>query len=260
MGGGAIAFYIRRMIKIASNSRWNKAQSYEKSHWQSLADRIKKGNVDLNWYDWNAKNLMEMVKKAISTDTPSFASSKVLEVGSGPIGIVSFLEAAERFAIDPLCDYFSSQSALVKHRNKDVIYKNAKGEDLPFEDSYFDLVIIENVIDHVQYADGVMTDLNRVLKSGALLYLRVNLHTAWGAILHEVVSRLRIDKGHPHTFTLANIRIFLKRHGFEILHDEWQDYRVCRRENLESASNRDRLKGLSGLSEFMFTSVSKKVS
>ena len=243
---------------MASNSRWKEAQSYEKAFWQSLANRIKDGQKDLSWYDWSAENLMEMIKKAMPKDTPSFSSAKVLEVGSGPIGIVSFLNAAERIAIDPLCDFFSSQPELVKHRNPDVTYLTAKGESLQFEDSSFDLVIIENVIDHVQNADGVMTEIHRVLKPDAILYLTVNLHPSWGALLHEIVSRLRIDKGHPHTFTIPKIRSFLKQHGFMSLHDEWENYKTCRREDLKSSAKKDKLKGLSGLSEFLYTSVCRK--
>ena len=242
---------------MATHSRWRQAQSYEKAFWQGLSTRIEDGQFDLSWYDWNAKNLLRMLGEALHDQDVSFTSGRVLEVGSGPIGIVSHFEAAERHAVDPLNDFFASQPALVQHRNSGVTYGSARGEELPFEDNYFDLIIIENVIDHVQNADGVMRELHRVLKPDALLYLAVNLHPSWGAFVHRIVSALRIDKGHPHTFTIRGIRQFLKGHRFNVLHDEWQDYKECRRQDLKSDSTRDKLKGISGLSEFLYSSISR---
>jgi ubiquinone/menaquinone biosynthesis C-methylase UbiE len=241
-----------------SKSRWEQAQEYEKGHWKMLANGIDRGLYDLNWYKWNAENLGRLLEKAYPENKPSMDEATVLEIGSGPIGIVSYFEAKERYAIDPLCDYFSSREALVKLRDNDVKYVNGIGENLPFEDGQFDLVIIENVIDHVQNADGVMHEISRVMKKNAALYLAVNIHTTWGAFLHRIVSRLKIDKGHPHTFKLSSIRAFLDRHGFAIAHDEYEDYKECRKEDLKSKSKRDKLKALSGLSEFLYGSISTR--
>ena len=35
--------------------------------------------------------------------------------------------------------------------------------------------------------------------------------------LHEILSKMRIDKGHPHTFTVNKIRQFLNGHGFGVI-------------------------------------------
>ncbi|MCD6161705.1 MAG: class I SAM-dependent methyltransferase [candidate division Zixibacteria bacterium] len=244
---------------MATESRWNQAQSYEKSFWESASKKIGKGDSgQLSWYKWRADNLLKLIAKAIPENTPSFKTAKVLEIGSGPVGITAFFGAAEKYAIDPLCDFYASKPELVKLRGKDVVYKNEKGENLPFENAYFDLIIIENVIDHVQNADGVMKEMSRLLKPNSILYLTVNLHPLWGATLHEIVSRLRIDKGHPHTFTIPKIRRFLSHYGFKITYEEWENYKDCRANDLKSDSRKGKLKGISGLSEFLFTSISTK--
>ena len=246
---------------MASRLRWKQAQSYEKAHWEEVSDHIQKdGRRGLTWYKWRAENLLRNIQKAFPDSTPEFTDASVLEVGSGPVGCISQLQARERVALDPLCDFFSTKPSLVEHRSPDVVYKNAQGEELPFDDGHFDMVVIENVIDHVENANGVMQQINRVLKPDGVLYLTVNLHPAWGYFLHEVVSKLRIDKGHPHTFTIPKIRSFLNRHGFQIFFDEWEDYKKCKADEWKSDSTRSKLKAVSGLSEFLFTSVSRKTN
>jgi ubiquinone/menaquinone biosynthesis C-methylase UbiE len=242
----------------ASETRWKEAQSYEKSFWQNIVKKAQTGQDVLSWYDWRARNFMEMVKKAFPNTPPSFSSAKVLEIGSGPIGIVSHLDAAECVAIDPLCKFYSSQPELLKYRNDRARYLNGKGEDLPFEADAFDLLIIENVIDHVQNIEAVMNEISRVLKSDGILYLTVNLHPPWGGVLHNIVSRVKIDRGHPHTFTIPKIQEFIRRYGYTILYEEWEDYSTCRRNDLKSKDKRSILKGLCGLTEFLYTSVSQK--
>ncbi len=242
-----------------ARSRWKQAQSYEKNFWKSTAEKLGEDKSSkLSWYRWRAKNLKNNLEKAFSGDAPDLKGANVIEVGSGPVGLVSALEAAEKIAIDPLCDFFSSQPSLIECRGEDVKYLQGKGEELPFEDGHFDLVVIENVIDHTESAHEVMDELNRVLKDDGILYLTVNLHPPWGYVLHEIVSKLRIDKGHPYTFTISKIRKFLASHGFDVCYDEWQDYKECRDQDWKSNSRKDRLKALSGLSEFLYTSVSQK--
>ena len=208
---------------MADGSRWRQAQSYEKSYWESEAKKIEKDKLrGLSWYQWRSDNLMSMIAKAFPSNPPSLVNASVLEIGSGPVGLIAFLEASTRIAIDPLCEFYSTQPALVEYRNPDVKYENVKGEHIPYEDESFDMIIIENVIDHVENAGGVMEEIFRLLKPGGVLYLTVNLHPPWGAFLHRIVSKLRIDGGHPHTFTLNSISGFLNKYRFDIFYDEWE--------------------------------------
>ncbi len=244
---------------MPSEERWKKAQEHEKSFWQAASGAFQKGESDqLSWYKWRADHLENLLKKAFPHNPPDFSSSRILEIGSGPVGVVSFFNAAERIAIDPLCDYYSSQDSLIKHRNKDVSYHKGRGEELLFDDNSFELVIIENVIDHVQNPGKVIDEIRRVLKPRGILYLTVNLHPLWGAFLHTIISNLRIDKGHPHTFTVRKIRNFLTSKGFDILFNDWENYRECQKNDISSDSFKDKAKGLLGLSEFLYTSISVK--
>lgn len=241
---------------MTSHDRWKLAQQHEQQYWERAADRMKQqGKEDLSWYKWRAGNLKNLVSLAFPDRPVSLEEAVVVEVGSGPVGVVAFLEGRERYAVDPLCDYYSTRPELIEYRSPEVKYSPTRGESLDFSDKSVDLVIMENVIDHVENADQVMQQIHRILKPNAIFFFTVNLHPRWGAMLHRLVSAARIDKCHPHTFTLGRIRTFLNRHGFAIAHEQWQDYATCRREDLRSPSLKDKLKGLSGLSEYLYTAV-----
>jgi SAM-dependent methyltransferase len=228
--------------------RWNQAQQYEQSFWQRLGEDIDAGTRDqLSWYKWRADQLEHRLK-ASSAQIPTTA--KILEIGSGPIGIVNFLTWGHRYAIDPLEHFYKTRSSLVAVRKSSVAYLDGTGERLPFDPSTFSLVIIDNVIDHTSAPAIVLQEISRVLKPNGYLYLAVNVHTRWGALLHECLAGLRIDKGHPHTFTSATLRRLLKAHGFIPHLEQVEDYRKTRTADRTSPRLTDRIKGFTGMSEF----------
>lgn len=229
-------------------SRWSKAQEYEQSFWRRLGDGIQAGTREhLDWYEWRARQLE---RRLGSAGGPGGGSGRILEIGSGPIGIVNFLDWGERFAIDPLEHFYRTRPSLVALRRPGVTYLDGTGERLPFDDASCALVIIDNVIDHTYAPRTILHEIRRVLGPGGRLYLSVNVHTAWGALLHEILAILRIDEGHPFTFTSEILRDLLAASGFTVLTEEIEDYEEARRANLRSGSLRDRIKGYAGLSEF----------
>ena len=242
---------------MATDSRWKLAQNYEQSYWQKTADRIASGvNEQFHWYEWKTR---EMEKKLGDWFPASRRQdARVLEIGSGPIGIVSFLGWGERHAIDPLEDFYRTNQGLCELRKPEVNYRAGTGEQLPFDDNGFSLVVIDNVIDHVRRAEDVMKEIFRVLSGNGILYLAVNIHTSWGGVLHSVLSKAGIDKGHPYTFTLGRIRQFMKKNGFTVLSDTTGDYREAKDQDRRSSSIKDRIKGYTGLSEFVYYCVASK--
>ncbi len=244
---------------MATKQRWQEAQQYERAFWQRAAENIAAGKSSgLTFYEWRAKNLAGMIAKAFPENTPSFAGGRVVEIGSGAVGTVAFFDARERFAYDPLCDFYASRPELIKHRNPGVTYVRAQGEELPHDANSVDLVIIENVIDHVQHPDKVLAEIDRVLKPDGVVFLTVNLHPSWGFFLHSILAATKIDRGHPHTYTLRSIRRFLRGSGYDIRHEEWQSYKACRKEDWDSGSLKNRVKALAGLSEFLYSTVLTK--
>ena len=236
--------------------RWLTAQEYEQAYWRSHAESIDKGTVgQLDWYDWRARQLEA---RLASLPNPRPKSGRILEIGSGPIGIVNSLGWGERYAIDPLEWFYRQTPSLVKLRRPGTIYLSGAGETLPLEDASCGLVIIENVIDHTYAPTTIMREISRVLEPGGELYLLVNVHTRWGAFLHNLLAALHIDRGHPYTFTSASLRRFIERCGFTIALEEIGSYHDARREDRGSPNAKAKLKGYSGLSEFQHAVICRK--
>ena len=169
-------------------SRWLQAQKYEQGFWQRLGDGIEAGTREQ--LDWYAGEPAGSTSGSPPLANPAARPGKVLEIGSGPIGIVNFLEWGERYAIDPLEHFYRTQPSLAALRKPGVTYLDGAGERLPFDDGSFSLVIIDNVIDHTYAPRAILEEIRRVLAPDGRLYLSVNVHTAWGAWLHGVLAAL----------------------------------------------------------------------
>ncbi len=243
---------------MSSEARWRRAQDYERSYWEREGARLRDGVIDSpdGWYRWKAQQMEKHLAGLLPEEHEPAA--RVLEIGCGPVGIVSFMGWGERHAIDPLEDFYRSQEAFTKYRDPAVRYQKAMGERLPFDSAAFDLVILENVLDHVHAAGHLLREIGRVLKPQGLLYFAVNVRTGWGAALHSILAALRIDPGHPYSFTAAGIRRFLEAHGLRIQRESLDEYLQARTQDRRSPSTRDNIKGYTGLSEFVFYSVCSK--
>jgi ubiquinone/menaquinone biosynthesis C-methylase UbiE len=141
-----------------------------------------------------------------------------------------------------------------------VRYQAGTGEDVAFDDGSCSLVVIDNVLDHTYEPGRILRQAARVLRPDGCLYLAVNVHTVWGALLHTALAVLQIDKGHPYTFTSGRLRRFVAAHGFEVVTEQIEDYQAAKRENRLSTGLTDRIKGYSGLSEFSHSMVCRKMA
>lgn len=244
---------------MVSPARWNSAQQYERGYWETLATRIADGSVSqLGWYRWRAEQLVNRLR-GLGLGALADGQARVVEVGSGPVGVVGFLPAAERVAIDPLESYYASNATLAALRNPAVEYRQGSVEALPGESGCYDLAIMENCIDHVRDVHAGMRELKRVLAAGGTLYLTVNCRTSWGFVAHRALSHLRIDAGHPHTFTPRRVQALLRKHGFKTLQFEVGSYANARHEDLTATDRRARIKGLLGISEFIVSAVAQPI-
>lgn len=218
-----------------TESRWDLAQSYEKNWW---ADRTE--TIDLSYLKYYAEDLQREVATYININS----TTKILEIGSGPAGILTFLPSDNRYAVDPLEDYFSSIEQYRSFRDKNVRYQKAMGEHLPFDDSQFDFIIMDNVLDHTRAPGTVIAEMYRVLKNGGLVYFRQNTYHLWGKGVRELMEVLKIDKGHPHTFLKSSLVRLLKKNHFTIEKRISRGYYATWKSELRSPRKIDVLKAL----------------
>jgi SAM-dependent methyltransferase len=212
----------------------------------------------LDWYRWRAEQLAERLR-ALGLATLADGTARVIEVGSGPVGVVGFFPAAERITVDPLETYYGANATLAALRNGAVDYRQGSVESLPADSGRYDLAIMENCIDHVRDVHAGMRELKRVLRPDGTLYLTVNCRTPWGFVAHRALSRLRIDAGHPHTFTPRRAQRLVKQHGFTPLDVQIGSYAEARHQDLDG-DRRARIKGLLGISEFVVSVVAQPTS
>ena len=236
---------------MSEQERWAAAQSYERKYWESRARQIESGaSAQLGWYKWRAEQLEERLRTAGRADLCR-GDARVIEVGSGPVGLATFFPASRAVLVDPLHDFYGSSPVLSAMRNPCAEYITGRGEALPVDDGAFDLVIIENCIDHVENMHGVLQELVRVMTPGGLLYLTVNCRSRPGYYMHCVLSRLKIDAGHPYTFTPARLTRLLGQYGFGVCDAEYGSYLKAWKEDFASPSRTARAKAVLGVSEYL---------
>ena len=242
---------------MVAKNRWLQAQEYERKHWQRIADKIATGVMkQLDWYGWKARELEKKIAPYANIDK---GNCKILEIGPGPIGIISFLKwGKERYAVEPLEDFFRNNATLVALRNPKVKYVKGCGESLPFEDKEFSLVIIDNVLDHTQEPEKVLREIYRVLMKNGLMFFTVNIRTNWGTFLHSILAKLNVDKGHPHSYSPKSIQNILKKHGFKILYEEHEDYNKIKKIYLKSKKIKNILKVYLDITEILYTAICSK--
>jgi SAM-dependent methyltransferase len=237
--------------------RWQKAQQYEQGFWQRLGESIEAGTREhLDWYNWRARQL----ERRLASIGAGHFDGKTLEIGSGPIGIVNFMEGGDRYAIDPLEHFYCTRPTLVALRRPGVTYLDGTGERLPFERGSFSLVIIDNVIDHTYAPERILREIRRVLAPDGYLYLSVNVHTRWGALLHVLLATAQIDKGHPFTFTSRSLREIVAANQFETVFEHVDDYQRAKQEDCTSSLLTSKIKGFTGLSEFTHSVICRRRS
>jgi SAM-dependent methyltransferase len=114
--------------------------------------------------------------------------ARVIEVGSGAHGLIFEFGAQNSIGVDPLA---VSYRHLFPRWQRSATTVAAVGEQLPFRDQSFDIVLCDNVVDHAESPQRIAAELVRVLKPGGLLYFTVNIHHPVYAVAAGVHSGWR---------------------------------------------------------------------
>ncbi len=99
--------------------------------------------------------------------------ARVIEVGSGAHGLIFCFGAQRGVGVDPLA---VSYRRLFPRWQSCAATIAAVGEQLPFPDHSFDVVLCDNVVDHAESPKQIVAELVRILKPRGLLYFTVNVH------------------------------------------------------------------------------------
>lgn len=133
--------------------------------------------LGLNDYQQRINDVAERkVAKSIFNRISNFYpidGRKVLEVGSGWGGIcVEFAHAGGVVTgIEPDEEELQISKLLNQVENTGINFVQGCGENLPFADNSFDIVICNSVIEHVANVSKVISEMLRVLRPGGVIYL-----------------------------------------------------------------------------------------
>jgi len=172
----------------------------EHRHWSQTLDRIVK------WYLWEESYIFpfpteteketrfSLTKNALLTfiaaenrhasylrdlrlNANSFVGMKVADIGSGPLPTLAVFEDCDRYGIDHLIEVYRSLGYPIEEFEKEMHFINAKSEEIPVADAFFDTVISRNALDHVDDFERTALEIKRILKPGGFLHVLVNYHS-----------------------------------------------------------------------------------
>ncbi len=101
------------------------------------------------------------IYRSVCIFLPDF-KGKVLDVGCGqsPYRYLLSENETQYFGID------IADADKFKYSNSDIVHFN--GEDIPYEDNYFDHIICTEVLEHVQKYQHLVDEMYRVMKKGGI--------------------------------------------------------------------------------------------
>jgi len=173
--------------KAVGVTRWREAQEHEREFWRTWRRLMPYRHLDFAKH-WAG----ERVRFGLPDDF--FRDRIVLEVGSGPVGMIHFIpEAALRIRLDVLMCDFPDKLDLPEPG----LSVAATGERLPLASKAIDIAICFNALDHMQDPRAALEELARVLRPGGTLMLNVHTFPSW------VKPLLTVDRTHPHHWTHA---------------------------------------------------------
>ncbi|HAX61677.1 MAG TPA: hypothetical protein DCX95_03840 [Elusimicrobia bacterium] len=97
--------------------------------------------------------------------------------------------------------------------NDDVSVKIvcASGENLPYEASYFDIVVMPAAIEHIKNVGAALTETKRVLKDGGLLII------TWPNPFWDRINGIFVDTGHINSYRFSVMSRLLNNFGFNTI-------------------------------------------
>lgn len=196
-------------VSEQESQRWQIGNEDEKSFWLGLKPE------DFERHEQGYRALARQIDLAarIAGLRPDY---RALQIGCAVEDTVFYLENCQRFAVDPLADFYKAH--FERSRNPRVDYRKGVGESVPFEDGFFDLVILQNLLDHVANYDVVLDEVKRVLRRPNVLYFGTDVYPQASAEVRwarQARGEL-FDLQHPHTFTAESLEATLVGHGFRI--------------------------------------------
>jgi ubiquinone/menaquinone biosynthesis C-methylase UbiE len=118
---------------------------------------------------------MNQIRRAtdVLADTLELDGRDVLDVGCGEGGLVRWMRSRGARAVGVECGDEMRRRALTADPEHAREYVDAEGQDLPFGDASFDVIVYSYSLHHVPVGDmpAALDEAHRVLRTGGTLYV-----------------------------------------------------------------------------------------
>lgn len=124
----------------------------------------------------NAETTHASYLKDLALRSDSFSGQRIADIGSGPFPTLLVFNDCERYCIDHLMDEYVQIGFPLSLFKKDINFVNAKSEDIPLPDAFFDAIVSRNALDHVDDFPKTAREIRRLLKPSGIVHVLVNYH------------------------------------------------------------------------------------
>jgi ubiquinone/menaquinone biosynthesis C-methylase UbiE len=169
MGGTLADATAREAMLVDLVDRWTTHMRWRKNYDRWREDRL-----------WQEDNQMPRLR-AIERERRLNGGERVLDIGSGMGG---FLVAAARngmavVGLEPSTDYCTITRLRGARYDLSPSVVQGVGETLPFPDHSFDVVLAQDILEHVRDPDLTLREMHRVLRPGGVALVTVINRFAW---------------------------------------------------------------------------------
>jgi ubiquinone/menaquinone biosynthesis C-methylase UbiE len=201
-----------------NSKRWEIAQNSEKEYWEGFTkDSLLKEEAER--HEQKARALEREWSKYVKLDK----NSRILQIGCGPEDVINYISAGKKYAIDPLAEFYRKKFGLDYNS---ISFLEGRAESLPFPDGFFDVVILANVLDHVEQPQKALSEITRVLKKDGLFHFEnlfyqkefILLSSIYGAARKLLTGEI-FNIHHPFMFLLKDLKNLIYQ-DFSVIHEE----------------------------------------
>jgi len=137
-------------------------------------------------------------------------NSKILDIGCAMGGFLSYLKLLgykNLYGIEPIQAYVDEAK-----KDKDIVVKKGSVYYNPFEDNSFDIVILDQVLEHLSDLRLAMKQIKRVLRKGGLCYIGVPDVERYNDNIYWYLMREHIQH-----FSVVDLKRLAQLNGFELI-------------------------------------------
>lgn len=197
--------------------------------WNGRYAREEHHLADLNTYTPVVRDLL-LKSKRILLDL-DIRNGKILDVGGGTGKHLRLFDLSERGNSLFLVDFSKEAVARARLSGIDAQMCDLESQLLPFADDQFDLVLAQEIVEHLSDCRHLLREAKRVLRNGGYLYLTTpNLA---GLIDRVFLVRgkkplaMTWDKTHIQLYVFAELERMVRTCGLDILQSTTQGVYLC---------------------------------